>query len=325
MHASCDSRFPALIDQLLYQDISSRKIDQLNTHLKTCASCQRRYNKIVLTSRLLQGGPDALAVPSAGELTRVKRRVFKGLGKPQPRGARWGELPRWVAALASTAAAVALMMPLLTQELSLPGDPVPALPGDPVPALPGDPVPALPGDPVPALPGDPAPGDPYQKRGVSKGQTSDVKIRALCIRGAGEPRILGFSSTDVRAQPNRCGLADVLRFTYTNRTEQGFLFLVGLDEQYRIKWYEPHPPRKTSVPVQTGVVDQPLARSVKLAVNHQEGNLRIFALFSSSPLSSDQISKGVERARAARIHLAKLKTLDLGGVDQQSILLELTP
>ena len=317
MHASCDSRFPSLIDTLLLQELPARKFEQLNSHLKGCASCQRRYNKIVVTVRLFESGPDALTIPSAGELTRVRQRVFKQLGTAHSGAARLGALPRWVAALASTAAAVALMIPLLSQELSLPGDPVPALPGDPSPALPGD--------PSPALPGDPAPEPQYQRRGALHDRPSDMKIRTLCIRAAGEPRIMGFSSTDGRAEPNSCGLSDVLRFTYSNRSERGYLFLVGLDEQYRIKWYEPHPPHKESLSVQSGAVDQALSRSVKLAVNHRAGVVRIFALFSDEALSSDQITRGVERARAARTPLEKIRILDLTGVDQQSITLELTP
>ena len=60
MEQGCTSRFTALIDQLLVEDLSPRKMGELRGHLATCPACQHRYNRVVLASRLLEGGPESL-------------------------------------------------------------------------------------------------------------------------------------------------------------------------------------------------------------------------------------------------------------------------
>ncbi len=125
----------------------------------------------------------------------------------------------------------------------------------------------------------------------------------------------------------RCGLEDVLKFAYTNRSPLPYLFLCGLDERYELKWYEPHPPRTTSVEVKRDAIDQTIQRAVRLGVNHKAGALRLFAIFSARPLEARELEAAAAAAKRAKTPLAKLSALALEGaasLEQRSLLLQLS-
>ncbi len=116
-----DSKTPActvsgmreLIDGMLVEELPPRQARRLQDHLGACPSCQARYNRVVLASRLLEGGPKAIAIPSEGELQRVRARVLERVRLvPDAEPARRQSLFRWVAILAASAAVFALVLPL---------------------------------------------------------------------------------------------------------------------------------------------------------------------------------------------------------------------
>jgi hypothetical protein len=304
----CSSRFPALMDQLLLEEPSARKMRELRGHLVTCASCQQRYNRIILAGRLLDGGPEALTVPSEGELARVGVAVLERVRiMPDPAPRRQMSLLRWVTAIGATAAvAVAVVVPLTLHR-----------------------APTRPASHGGEGPTAEFSADELQTRGpVTPKTASPVGLRAFCLRKVDalpQPQITGLVPTE--SGPASCKLDEVLKFAYTNRSPLGFLFLVGVDEKYRIQWYEPHPPQQQSIALRREVVDEPLSRAVRLAVNHGAGALRIFALFSSSPLPRREIERAVASARAARTPLSKLEALplDVRGLEQRSLVVRLVP
>jgi anti-sigma factor RsiW len=303
----CTSRFPSLMERLFLEELPARKLRELRRHLASCVSCQQRYNRIVLAGRLLEGGPDALTVPSEGELARVGVAVLERVRMmTDPAPPRRLGLLRWAIALGAAAAiVVAVVVPL-----------------------------ALRRAPTGSTHGVEGPtaefsAEPLQPRGPTTTVAQDVSpvgLRAFCLRKVDslpQPQITALAPSE--SGPATCRLDGLLKFAYTNRSTLGFLFLVGVDESYRIQWYEPHPPRQRSVALRRDVVDEPLSRAVRLAVNHTAGTLRIFALFSSSPLPKQEIERAVARARTARTPLSKLAALPLGQVEQHSVMVRLVP
>jgi len=313
MHERCTSRFPALMDKLLLGDLPPRQLRRLNGHLAGCAACQQRYNRIVLASRLLEGGPEALTIPSEGELRRVGDEVLRRARLvPDAAPARRSVL-RWVAAGATAVVVAAVALPLALRH------------GAP---------PSGPGGSARSGQGTQEFMTELQPRGpVATPGAPGISLRAFCIRKVeGLPQVTGLAPVlpgETKTPPVAvCNLDDVLKFAYTNRSALRFLFLVGVDEKYRIKWYEPHPPQRASIALQHDTVDQPLSRAVRLSVNHTGGQLRLFALFSARPVSSGAVEQAVAKVRAATTPLAKLSLLPVEGgstLEQRSILLRLIP
>lgn len=292
MEQVCTSGHAKLIDSLVLEDLPPRKLAELHGHLASCPSCQHRYNRVVLASRLLEGGPAALDLPSPRELDWVGQAVLERARLVPDSAPARRSVVRWVLGLAATAAALAIVVPLAVRSRP---------PG--------------------------APREELQARGgpaASATKAEKVGLRAFCIRKEGaSPSVAGLVPTTAGA-PAACGVKDVLRFAYTNHTRLQHLFLVGLDENHEIKWYEPHPPATTSIKVLNPVVDEPLSRAVRLEVNHARGLLRLFAVFSESPLEAEQIQRAVARVKEARRPVRELEALPLEGTVQRSLLVQLS-
>jgi hypothetical protein len=299
-----------LIDGMLVEELSPREARRLREHLGACPSCQERYNRVVLASRLLAGGPKAIAIPSEGELQRVRARVLERVRLvPDAEPARRASLFRWVAVLAASAAVFALVLPIALRYAGSPPATVERAGG-------AGGVAETAAELQARGPGQPP---PKEKHG----------LRAFCIRapGGASPLVQSVLPTDPAAPEKltSCGLGDVMKFAYTNRSSLPYLFLVGLDERYAVKWYEPHPPRTASVEVKTDAVDETIPRAVRIGVNHQAGALRLYAIFSARPLEAKAIEAAAARVKKAGQPVAKLAALPLeGAADQRSLLLRLS-
>ena len=306
-HVACTvAGMRELIDGMLVEELAPRKARQLREHLGACPSCQERYNRVVLASRLLAGGPKAIAIPSEGELQRVRARVLERVRLvPDAEPARRQSIFRWVAVLAASAAVFALVLPLALHFARPPATGRGAGGGGGV------------AETAAELGGRPE----FEPRGPAQASpTEKLGLRAFCIQSAAAgatPVVQSVLPTDPAAPAAKltsCGLGDVLKFAYTNRSELPYLFLVGLDERYAVKWYEPHPPRTTSVEVKKDAVNQTIPRAVKIGVNHEAGALRLYAIFSAQPVEARQIEAAAAAAKKAKIPLARLTALTLEGV-----------
>jgi hypothetical protein len=303
MEQGCTSRYSKLIDRLLVEDLSPAKMGELRGHMASCPACQHRYNRVVLASRLLEGGPRALDNPSDREIAWVEQAVLERARLvPDAEPARRSTVLRWVVGLASVAAVAAIVLPVVLTSTPPPNKPGPAV----------------------------APPTEFAARGAPPKLSPQVGVRALCIqRQKDKPDPVVFEATfdPTSATPAggpTCGVSDILRFTYTNRSKMSYLFLVGIDQKYRIKWYEPHPPKKTSIKVQKDAVNEMLSRAVRLGVNHEEGLLRLFAIFSPRPLHAEMVKHAVESARRERTPLTRLDLLQVEDTEQRSILVNLS-
>lgn len=292
MEQGCTSRHAKLIDRLVIEDLPPSKMGALRDHLAACPACQQRYNRVVLASRLLDGGPDKLDQPSQRELAWVEHAVLERTRLvPDSQPVRRSVL-RWVVGLAGAAAALAIVLPL-----------------------------ALRSGPPPTT-GPRMPSTEFQARGGVPARVSrQVGVRAFCVqqqRGGLEPVVV-----EAKAGP-ACHVDDVMRFAYTNRSKMSHLFLVGLDEKYGIKWYEPHPPNRTSIKVRQDVANEPLSRAVKLSVNHTGGRLRLFAVFSDTALHAEEIKRAVEQVKRQGIPVQRMVSLPVDNTEQRSLLVNLS-
>lgn len=314
MENGCSSKFTSWIDTLMIQDLSPGKMNRLRDHLSDCPHCQQRYNRAVMASRLLDGGPQAIDSPSAREISWVGHQVLERTRLVPDNAPVRRSVVSWVAGLAATAAALAIVLPLALQTAP--------------PTTGGHPPQTKLGGPQPGA--GPLGVTEFQVRGIpSATKTDGLKLgfRAFCIKSkeGGPPDITGLVPAAAQAPPATCGLRDILRFAYTNRSELGYLFLVGLDEQYALKWYEPHPPDRQSIEVKPDVVDRPLPRAVRLNINHKQGLVRIFAIFSKTPLAANQVERSVRQIKRARQPLELVKDLPIEDTQQHSLLVRLSP
>ncbi|MCC6748166.1 MAG: hypothetical protein IT371_10935 [Deltaproteobacteria bacterium] len=295
--ARCRTTYAKWIDRLLLDEpLAPRRMARLREHLSGCELCQARYNRVVQAERLLAGGARAITEPSVAEVARVRERLL-GRARLTPE-----EKPRrlWlfgaVGALAAAGLAAIVLWPRLRPT---------------------------------ELASRPSAGE-FQTRGSSAGSgvpsaTAQAKhnLRAFCVGGDGGHALRELVSDG--AAPPSCALGAVLRLAYTNRSRLGHLFVVGLDERYALKWYAPAPPETQSLAVRPDAVDEPLARAVRLGVNHRAGLVRLFALFSARPLSARAVEQATERARHTRTPLAELRALPLPDTEQRSLLVRLVP
>lgn len=321
MDQGCSTRYSSYIDKLLIDQLSPRKMSQLRGHLSSCESCQQRYNRVVLASRLLNGGPAALGLPAQRELDWLEPEVLRRARLvPDSEPARRSVWLRFAAPAITIAALLAVGLPLLLRSGA--GEDPTRPRGDESSAAPA--VSSRQALPTARETAD----DHFAARGPETSPSTRVGLRAFCIHSQEDnapASITGLMPASASAPAPSCQVQDILRFAYTNRSKLGFLFLIGLDERYEIKWYEPHPPQETSIPVQQNAVDRPLSRAVRLNVNHGPGQVRLFAVFSDKPLQAAQIKQAVARVRTARTPLARLQVLPIEETEQRSLLVKLAP
>ena len=156
----------------------------------------------------------------------------------------------------------------------------------------------------------PAPSE-FQARG---GRPADraAGVRAFCL--------------DASGVTPRCTRASQLKLTVSNGGGFGRVFLVGVDDQWNLKWYAPRPPEMASVPAPAGV-DQPVGAAVRVGVNHDPGKVRIYALFSDTPVSASEIeAAAAELGRAHKLPSAEAALpLERGDVVQKSVVVNVEP
>ena len=161
---------------------------------------------------------------------------------------------------------------------------------------------------IPFLARSPAPHDEFQARGAQTHERT-AGLRAFCIGDEG-----------VTA---RCLRTNQLRLTLSNAGKFQKVFVVGFDDDYNPKWYAPRPPDGVSVSAPDGV-DQQIGAAVKLGVNHDPGKVRIYALFSDAPVSTQEVEAAADRLRETGRKPSQIESLPLLRTDviQKSLVLD---
>jgi hypothetical protein len=162
---------------------------------------------------------------------------------------------------------------------------------------------------IPFLARSPAPHDEFQTRGTTTSHERTAGLRAFCIGDDG-------------VTP-RCARTTQLRLTVSNAGKFQHIFVVGFDDDFNPKWYAPRPPEQQSVTAPDGV-DQQIGTAVKLGVNHDPGKVRIYALFSDAPVTTQEVQAAADRLREQGKHPSQIESLPLLRTDviQKSLVLD---
>ena len=121
--------------------------------------------------------------------------------------------------------------------------------------------------------------DGWQARGSAS--TGALGIEVLCT--------LDSESIDAPLRVRECGLADAMGFAYRVESEvSGHLTLFGVDSEGDPMFYAPTPIDAAAVDIVPGRWHA-APMSVRLAVNHAAGPLRVYALVSPSVPTVDEV------------------------------------
>jgi hypothetical protein len=165
---------------------------------------------------------------------------------------------------------------------------------------------------IPFLARSPSPpSGEFQVRGAASHERT-AGLRAFCIGADGVT--------------NKCARAAQLRLTVSNSGKFQRVFLVGFDDDWSPKWYAPRPPEMQSVAAPDGV-DAPVGPAVKLGVNHDPGKVRVYALFSDTPVTAPEIEAAAERMRQQDRRPSGIEALPLLRTDvvQKSVVVDVEP
>jgi hypothetical protein len=152
-------------------------------------------------------------------------------------------------------------------------------------------------------------GGEFQTRGATPTHERTAGLRAFCIGDDG-------------VTP-RCARTTQLRLTVSNGGKFHNVFVIGFDDDFNPKWYAPRPPEQQSVAAPDGV-DQQIGAAVKLGINHDPGKVRIYALFSDTPVSTQEVQSAADRLREQGRKPSQIEGLPLLRTDviQKSLVLD---
>lgn len=310
---ACQLEHDRDIQAQLLGELPAERWAQLRTHIAGCPSCRATYNRLAYAERLLAGGPAALSTPTPESLARVERAVLAETAPEQSVGVRvrgvfaafFARPQRWVPAFAGGLAVLAgvLVLPRLLDE------PRGGSPGAPSLAPSVD-------------------VEGFQPRGATTPKVVRASgIRVFCLEGSSVRAVGGAHSGDPHsgdaAGAVACPRAANLRFSVRNTGAYRFLFLVGVDETRALKWYAPRPPADASEPAPSGTAEEPVGRPLRIAVNHDPGALRVYALFSDTPLFARDVQGAVSRLGAGALPPALPLARD--DVHQASLVVRIAP
>lgn len=168
-------------------------------------------------------------------------------------------------------------------------------------------IPFLARSPTPPRMG-PSSGE-FQPRGGVETHERTAGLRAFCIGDEG-------------VTP-RCARTAQLRLTVSNGGKFQRVYVVGYDDDFNAKWYAPRPPEQQSVNAPDGV-DQQIGAAVKLGINHVQGKVRIYALFSDAPVTTPEVEAAADRLREQGRKPSQIESLPLLRTDviQKSLVLD---
>jgi hypothetical protein len=294
MNMACEKRYERLIDQMLLEQAPG-DWQKLRHHLHGCEPCRDRYNRVVHAERMLHGGPEKAFEPSPLELDRICGAVLPVEKSAWQRTLQWFRPTHYWAASALAAAAIFLLIPMLSNQ--------------PLNTHPPEPK------------GSSGPVELFQARGGVPAEARQAGLRAFCLEG---DKVEPLESKG--SQPPRCERSSQLKLAVSNPGSYKSVFLVGMDDDHAPKWYAPKPPGAESVPAPAGIQDQPVGGAVKIGINHGPGRVRIFALFSDKPVRAPEVESAVDELAKRHVSAAEAQALPLKRPDvlQRSLLVDVT-
>lgn len=287
----CPVEYAVLIDDFLCgAELKSADLEKMHQGVADNAHIKAYYDQAALAMRLFEGAgkEDALFMPTENELAGVEAKIFDRLNveeiasKKEAKASNRFVLFNWIASALAIGAVVALLIPVGMNALK-------------------------------------KDKDEFQPRGQVDKNKYQVGFRVFCIDDQADSDLRELLASD-DGKISECKLSSTMKFAITNRSSLDYLFLVGVDSRKMPMWYRPIPPATESIEVKDWV-DQPMGRAVNLKVNHKAGLLRIFAIFSDKPISSDKVEEAI--SNLADDDLKNLSMLSIKDTEQRSLLIEL--
>ncbi len=141
-------------------------------------------------------------------------------------------------------------------------------------------------------------------------------LKAFCVR---DGQVLPAPPlTAGSALAAHCRLDDELQLALTHTASFSHLLVLGdlvdtRSGEHTLTWYHPTPPTGRSGGAPTGVIDEVLGQSRRLSVNHEQGLLRVVAVFSRAPLAAREIHAALRTLDRAALAGPALERVDAHG------------
>lgn len=124
-------------------------------------------------------------------------------------------------------------------------------------------------------------------------RATPLKTRHMiyCLEGQGQQlKITG--ADDVPFGALTCPQDAKLKLAYVNPHDDiKYMAAFGADAQGRLLWYGPSPAAPETLIIEKTDEPRPVGESIELKVNHEQGLVRVYAVFSAEPLDYDMLKE----------------------------------
>lgn len=142
------------------------------------------------------------------------------------------------------------------------------------------------------------PGDELIERGDAAGPPL-VGVRLRCLdRVTQEVRASAAAGPREPSASMTCAENDLLSIAFTNVSDRRMhAIVVGVGDDGGLRWLQPFSPDATSVVLEPGVTDEPLAVAADLTTLPSEARMVVYALFGATPVTAGELAKQLQSSR----------------------------
>ncbi len=139
------------------------------------------------------------------------------------------------------------------------------------------------------------------------------QVHTYCVERTAEGPI--FKSADnADFDVLNCNLSDELKLAYTNsdaRLTHAAFF--GVSQANEVFWYTPSPVATSPVAIETTTEPKPVGETIRLQVNHKEGPLRVYGVFTTEAVPHAELERWM-KSQTRPFESARLDSLKGQGV-----------
>ncbi len=100
-----------------------------------------------------------------------------------------------------------------------------------------------------------------------------------------------------------CPLDAELKLAYRNTaTQLRYAAFFGVDQTGKIYWYGPTPSDGAPLAIKHSATVEPVGESIRLAVNHRPGRVRVVGLFASDPIRFSELRRRLDKTEIDRLY-----------------------
>lgn len=181
---------------------------------------------------------------------------------------------------------------------------------------------------TPATPGDPiiaADDDAFQARSARSimrtpaSRDTLASVEPFCVERTAEgPRFT--SREDAPFGVLACPLDADLKLAYTSPSHAAprYIAAFGVSATGQILWYGPTPARPEPILIRHATQPEPLGDTLRLAINHAPGTIRLHTITSQHPLNYANLERAL-RVAAARAPLFTTESLELDELSARGV------